>query len=259
MSHDHPPQASWLFGRKDTCPTPAPSLARPWHLVLLGPPGVGKGTQAQLRARHLRACHLSTGDIFRAALKTPACACSPALSEALTAMRGGLLVSDETVVSLVRERSHCLRCHGGFLLDGFPRTRAQAVQLDQILSEIRIPLDAAIAYTLDEEQVVERLSLRRVCGGCRRSWHLKSLPPKKAGTCDACGSPLIHRPDDFPDVIRARLQEYRAHADPVLDFYRERGCLREITADGDPETILGKTLESIGFDPQAVLAGEREP
>ena len=232
----------WLQGPGANCAKTGPVAPRPWHLVLLGPPGVGKGTQAEKIIGEFGACHLSTGDVFRyAARDTSGQAPSPAMATALAAMKRGELVSDNTVVELVRERAGCLACQYGFLLDGFPRTLEQAHALDGILATVDRKLDAAINYFAPEALIIERLSGRRVCKQCRTGYHVVNKPPRVAGRCDACGGELIQRDDDKPEAIRTRLQAYAATCNPVLEYYRRQGLLREIEASGDPEAVFAHT------------------
>ena len=176
---DKPPQgAAWIRGGRGECePDTAPE--RVYHLVLLGAPGVGKGTQAALLAQRLGPCHLSTGDLFRAAPELDPCDHTPALAAALELMRRGDLVPDATVLGLVRERRGCLRCRGGFLLDGFPRTMAQAEALDRILTAEHVRLDAVLDYQLPLEQVVARLGGRRSCASCQAVYHLQARSPRR--------------------------------------------------------------------------------
>ncbi len=233
----------WLQGPDANCAKTGPVPPRPWHLVLLGPPGVGKGTQAENIIAEFGACHLSTGDVFRYAARNrddrhPP---SPAMGVALAAMRRGELVSDATVVDLVRERAQCLTCQYGFLLDGFPRTLEQARALDDMLAAAHRRLDAAINYFAAEDVIIARLSGRRVCRQCRTGYHLQNKPPRTAGRCDACGGELIQRDDDKPEAIRIRLQAYTATCDPVLEYYRAKGLLHEIDAAGDPAAVFALT------------------
>ena len=237
---------AWLQGPDANCAKTGPVPPRPWHLVLLGPPGVGKGTQAEKIIAEFGACHLSTGDVFRyAARDTSGHAPSPAMAVALAAMKRGELVSDATVVELVRERIQCLACQYGFLLDGFPRTLEQAHALDAILGAAGRKLDAAINYFAAESVIIERLSGRRVCRQCRTGYHVQNKPPRMAGRCDACGGELIQRDDDKPEAIRTRLHAYATTCEPVLEFYRRQGLLREIDAAGDPEAVFVHTREVI--------------
>jgi adenylate kinase len=213
--------------------------------VLIGAPGVGKGTQAELICSKLGACHLSTGDIFRAAKCQDGCERTPALSAALEYMRRGDLVPDETVLALVTERMSCLRCHGGFLLDGFPRTVAQAEALEKLLKNQDLKLDAVLSYDLPLEKVVARLSGRRTCPGCKAVFHVQARPPRVEGTCDHCGGKLYQREDDHPESIRVRMEAYEKSTAPLAEFYRRRNLLVSISAEGSPEEIFARTLKSL--------------
>jgi adenylate kinase len=240
-----PDRKAWLQGATATCSTPAHKVSRPSRLVLLGAPGVGKGTQAEMLASKLGACHLSTGDIFRAAKALDQCQRSPALSAALEYMRRGELVPDQTVLDLVAERVNCLKCEGGFLLDGFPRTVAQAEELDRLLNKHRIPLQAVISYDLAIDKIVSRLSGRRTCAKCKAVFHVEALPPRVPGICDHCGGELYQREDDRPESVRVRMEAYEKSTAPLADFYRKRGLLRSVCADGAPEEICERTLVSL--------------
>jgi len=215
------------------------------RLVLLGAPGVGKGTQAELLCAKLATCHLSTGDVFRAAKRLRPCDCTPSLTSALEYMRRGDLVPDETVLGIVAERGECLKCQGGFLLDGFPRTVAQAEALEKLLTERDLKLDAVLNYQLPLEQVVARLSGRRTCAGCKAVFHVQALPPKVEGLCDHCGGKLEQREDDRPESIRVRMAAYEKSTLPLADFYQRRGLLVNIAAEGSPESIFQRTMSSL--------------
>jgi adenylate kinase len=236
---------AWLKGGTAVCDVPAARQTHPRRLVLLGAPGVGKGTQAELLSGGLGACHLSTGDIFRAAKGLDVCERSPALSAALEFMKRGELVPDKTVLALVTERLRCLRCQGGFLLDGFPRTVAQAEALEKLLRGQKLSLDAVVSYDLPLEQVVARLSGRRTCPGCKAVFHLQARPPKSEGVCDHCGGELYQREDDRPESIRVRMIAYEKSTAPLAEFYRERGLLVSVSADGSPEDIFERTLRAL--------------
>jgi adenylate kinase len=224
---------------------------RPTRLVLLGPPGVGKGTQAELLCEALGTCHLSTGDVFRAARcnDDP----SPALRDALEAMGRGDLVSDDTVVAMVRERGGCLRCMGGFLLDGFPRTVAQAEALDQMLAERGVSLDAVINYDLPLDEIVARLSGRRTCSKCKAVYHATARPTLVEGACDACGGDIVVRDDDRPEAVRVRMAAYESSTRPLIDYYARDGRLVTVQADGAPEEILDRTLKALAAREQAAV------
>ena len=236
---------AWLKGGSGRCNVPAEPRTYPCRLVLLGAPGVGKGTQAELLAAHLGACHLSTGDIFRAAKSAPACELTPALRAAVEFMRRGELVPDTTVLALVAERIRCLRCEGGFLLDGFPRTVAQAEALDKLLLKHGLNLDAVLSYELPIDQIVARLSGRRTCPNCKAVFHVEARPPKLTGICDHCGAKLYQREDDRPESIRVRMQAYETSTAPLANFYRQRNLLVPVSADGAPEEIFQRSLSAL--------------
>lgn len=223
---------------------PPPVVQRTWHLILLGPPGVGKGTQAELLNNSLGACPLSTGDVFRAA-KGHAAKPGSAMAAAQEQMQRGELVTDETVIGLIRERKRCLHCKGGFMLDGFPRTLPQAVSLDRLLSIEGIALDGVISYELPTEQVIARLSGRRVCPQCKSVFHVATKPPRHEGVCDKCGSALEQRADDRPEAIAVRLKAYTDATEPLIDYYRAKGLLVAIPADGEPMEIVARTLDAL--------------
>jgi adenylate kinase len=233
-------RTAWFEGGGELCSDVTPR-ERPFRLVMLGPPGVGKGTQAELLQKVLGTCHLSTGDVFRAAqCQTEH---SPALRAAIEAMRRGELVSDGLVVSMVTERSHCFLCAGGFLLDGFPRTATQAEALDYILDQQGVTLDGVLSYELPLNEIVDRLCGRRLCTKCKHVYHITALPPQVEGICDLCGSALFQRDDDHPEPIRVRLEAYEESTRPLVDYYRKSGRLLPILASGTPEEILERTVE----------------
>ena len=246
-------QVAWYQGGDVPCEPMPHDL--PYRLVLFGPPGVGKGTQAELLTHVLGTCHLSTGEVFRAAQ----CAGeqSPAVKEALDAMRRGELVSDALVVALVRERARCLRCRGGFLLDGFPRTIVQAEALEVILAEQGVSLDAILDYELPTEEIVARLSGRRTCPNCKAVYHIVTRPPAVAGVCDQCGGALVQREDDRPESVRVRMQTYQVSTRPLIEYYKRTGKLVTIQASGTPAEILERTLAALKpFEPDSRRSGE---
>jgi adenylate kinase len=236
---------AWFHGGAAHCRVHPPLATHPYHLVLLGPPGVGKGTQAEMLCGWLGCCHLSTGDVFRAAQELEESQRSPAIRAAQEAMRHGELVSDEIVIAMVRERSECLHCQGGFLLDGFPRTVTQAQALDAMLTEQGVTLDGVISYELELDEIVARLSGRRTCSACKAVYHLTARPPAVEGVCDQCGGALFQREDDSPESIRVRMQAYETSTRPLADYYRATGRLVPVAAAGAPEGILERTLEAL--------------
>jgi adenylate kinase len=228
----------WFRGDA-TCAPPAPFPDRPYRLVLLGPPGVGKGTQAELLCQALGNCHLSTGDVFRAAQ------CQAEPSPALKAMRRGELVDDALVVSIVRERTGCLRCRGGFVLDGFPRTQIQAQALDALLTEQGVALDAVLSYELPLSEIVARLSGRRTCSGCNAVYHVATRPPHTEDICDQCRGRLFRRADDRPEAIRVRITAYEQSTRALAGYYGRTGKLVTIRALGAPEEILARSVQAL--------------
>ena len=235
-------RTAWLRGGEARCSMPPRKpLGKAWHLVLLGAPGVGKGTQADLLSERLACCHLSTGDVFRAAKCADAQDQSPAIQSALGCMKRGELVPDETVLGLISERLRCLHCSGGFLLDGFPRTVAQAEALDELLKEENVPLTAVFDYELPLGKIVSRISGRRVCTRCKAVFHVETKRPQIVGICDQCGGALEQREDDHPEAITVRMKVYEASTRPLIDFYKKRGLLVTINAEGTPEEVYKRT------------------
>ena len=238
-------RAAWLYGPLAKCrPVFAPKAA-PWRIVLLGPPGVGKGTQAALLTEHLGACHLSTGDVFRAARSQRDKVPSPAMTAALDYMTQGHLVPDEIVWQMVCERVTCLRCHGGFVLDGFPRTLAQADSLRKLMDKERLELDAVVNYVLPPAEIVARLGGRRTCEKCKAIFHVTSQPSRLKGICDHCGARLYQREDDRPESIAVRLDAYEKSTAPLIQFYRHRGLLQTVVATGSPQEIFQRTITAL--------------
>jgi adenylate kinase len=235
-------RTAWLMGGESLCQLP-PGIphGRPWRIILLGAPGVGKGTQAEQLCERLGTCQLSTGDVFRAAKGVNEQHQTHSMREALRCMRRGELVPDETVLGLVAERLRCLRCSGGFLLDGFPRTVAQAEALEQLLKQANVALDKVINYELSLEKIVARISGRRTCSYCKAVYNLASRPPQSAGICDHCGGELFQREDDRPEAVTARMKDYEVNINPLVEFYRQRGLLVYVSAEGTPEDIFQRT------------------
>jgi len=216
-----------------------------WRLVLLGAPGVGKGTQADLLNQRLDACHLSTGDLFRAASKQKESEQSPAMRAAMEHMRRGELVPDSTVWEMVRERANSIRCSAGFVLDGFPRTLGQAESLRRLMESEGIPLTAVVNYELPLAEIVARLSGRRTCEKCKAVYHVTGNPPKMDGVCDRCAGKLFQREDDWPESITVRMAAYERSTAPLIEFYRVQGLLVSVAATGSPDEIYARTMSAL--------------
>jgi adenylate kinase len=245
MNTERNDRARWLQGPSAQCAHLPLRLETPWRLVLLGAPGVGKGTQADFLSRRLGACHLSTGDVFRAAAGRCDCDQTPAMLVAREHMRRGALVPDTTVWEVVRERSLCLCCGAGFILDGFPRTVAQAEALKLHLEKENLPLSAVVDYELPVAEIINRLSGRRTCSKCKAAFHVTSLPPRYAGVCDRCEGQLLQREDDRPESIAVRLKAYKESTEPLIEFYRNLGLLVSIPADGSPHEIYERAIGAL--------------
>jgi adenylate kinase len=237
-------RAAWLQGQPADCSVPG-KVQSPWRLVLLGAPGVGKGTQAGLLSDRLGACHLSTGDVFRAAASNDACGQTPAMMAALEQMQRGELVSDATVWALVRERSACLRCGGGFILDGFPRTLAQAQALRTYMGRETLALSAVVNYELPLAETAARLSGRRTCEKCKSVFHVTGRPPREEGACDHCGGRLLQREDDRPESVTVRLEAYQRSTAPLIQFYNDLHLLVSVVAAGPPDEICDNTITAL--------------
>lgn len=199
------------------------------RLVLLGPPGAGKGTQAQVLSKDLGVPHVSTGDMLREALKNA----SPLGLEAKSFMEKGALVPDDLVIALVLERLRRADAKKGFILDGFPRTPEQAKSLDARLAELKIPLDYVLYFKTSPAVIVRRLSGRRVCGQCGKNYHLTNFKPRREGLCDVCGGRLTQRPDDREETIEERLKVYEKQTAPLIDYYKRKNLLTEVSGDLD--------------------------
>lgn len=199
------------------------------RFILLGPPGIGKGTQAKLLVRQFGIPQISTGDMLRAALKEG----TPVGLRAKEYMESGRLVPDDVIIDLIRERIAAADCAAGFILDGFPRTLPQAEALERLLAEKGLRIDRVIDIdTEDTSVIVSRVTGRRVCPSCGRIYHVTNMPPKRAGVCDECGQPLVQRKDDTEETIRERLRVYYEQTAPLKEFYRTRYGDRYILVDG---------------------------
>jgi adenylate kinase len=256
MSLKNTLREAWLQGPSGQCEGEVTANgSTPWRLVLLGAPGVGKGTQADLLNQRLGACHLSTGDVFRVAGSRRECEQSPAMREALGYMRRGALVPDSTVWEMVRERAGCLRCGGGFILDGFPRTLGQAELLQELLNGEGLVLTAVVNYELAASEIVSRLGGRRTCEKCKAVFHVTERPPKVDGRCDRCDGNLFQREDDRAESIQVRLEAYDRSTAPLIEFYRKAGLLVRVAASGSPDEIFEITLTDLKSRRAAQLAG----
>ena len=211
------------------------------NLILLGPPGSGKGTQAQKIVEQYHFPQISTGDILRGAVKER----TPLGVEAQGYMDQGKLVPDEVVVGIVRERLMAADCNGGFILDGFPRTLPQAEALDVTLGEMKRGIDHVISVEVDNEELLKRLTGRRTCRTCGAMYHIMFNPPQKDGICDQCGGELFQRDDDQEATIRARLQVYEEQTAPLIAYYKKKGLLRPIEGVGAIEEIFQKIVQVI--------------
>jgi adenylate kinase len=211
------------------------------RIVLVGPPGAGKGTQAQFIASHLSIPKISTGDIFRANVSGN----TPLGQKAKEYMDRGDLVPDEVTIAMVRDRLAEDDAQEGFLLDGFPRNVPQAETLKKILSEMDRKLDLVLELVVDDDEVVRRLSGRRTCRKCGRIWHVAFDPPAKDGVCDVCEGELFQRDDDREETIRHRLEVYQEQTAPLASFYADEGILVGIDATGPVEEVTERALAAL--------------
>ncbi|HYN94493.1 MAG TPA: adenylate kinase [Pilimelia sp.] len=211
------------------------------RLVLVGPPGAGKGTQAEFIAAHLAVPKISTGDIFRANVAQG----TPLGVQAKQFMDAGQLVPDEVTINMVRERLAEPDAGDGFLLDGFPRTTPQAVALDKLLADLGNALDLVLELVVDDDEVIRRLSGRRTCRGCGKIWHVEFDAPSVAGACDRCGGELFQRDDDKAETIAERLRVYSRDTAPLVDYYGAQGKLVGIDATGPVEDVTVRAIDAL--------------
>lgn len=211
-------------------------------LVLLGPPGSGKGTQAKRLEAALNVVQLSTGDMLRA----EAAAGSAAGREADAIMKAGRLVPDDVVIRIIDARLDRDDSKLGFILDGFPRTVPQAEALDRMLAARQLKLDAAVAIVVDEEAMVARITGRSACARCGAGYHDMFSPPKVAGVCDVCGGrEFTRRKDDSEATVRTRLKDYRAQTEPIIGYYRDKGLLRSVDGMGPIDEVTERLRKAI--------------
>ncbi|HYJ18196.1 MAG TPA: adenylate kinase [Burkholderiales bacterium] len=209
-------------------------------LILLGPPGAGKGTQAERLYERHKLVQLSTGEMLRAERDA-----GTELGEAADrVMAAGQLVSDEIVIGIIAKRIEAPDCKAGFVLDGFPRTVNQAIALDDVLAKKAAKIDGVIEFVVDEAVLVERISGRFACAKCKAGYHDKFKQPKTAGVCDVCGSTdFTRRKDDNAETVKARLKAYREQTAPILPYYKKRGLLHPVDGMADPDTVT-KDIEA---------------
>ncbi len=211
------------------------------RLILLGPPGAGKGTQAVSISEKYKIPHISTGDIFRYNIKNQ----TDLGKKAKTYMDQGLLVPDEVVVEIVEDRLKDPDCKDGFLLDGFPRTVNQAKSLEVVLDNMNTELDKVVNIEVDKDILIRRAVGRRICRNCGATYHIEFNPPKKPGICDKCGGELYQRDDDNEKTVAKRIEVYLEETQPLIDFYRERNKL--VTIDGNKEisTVFEEIVQAL--------------
>jgi adenylate kinase len=211
------------------------------YLVLLGPPGAGKGTQAERLEEALHLPHVSSGELFRENIQSE----TELGLLAKTYIDRGDLVPDDVTIGMIRERLMRPDCEHGAILDGFPRTQAQAEALDKMLAEMGRKLDGTFYIAVPNQELVRRLSGRWLCRHCQTPYHAAFDPSAKEGVCDACGGQLYQRDDDRPETVRARLKVYRTQTAPLISYYRQAGLLVEIDGSGDIETVHAALLEAV--------------
>lgn len=211
------------------------------RLILVGPPGAGKGTQAVHLAAHFKIPHISTGDIFRANLKNG----TELGKQAQSYMDRGELVPDSVTNEMVRARLGNSDVANGFLLDGFPRNTNQAKVLDGILTDRNMPLDAVIELSIEKAEIIKRLSGRRTCRNCSTTFHIDFEKPKQPGICDKCNGALYQREDDKEEVIARRLEIYAEQTEPIIAYYQKSGILKKVSAVGEVSQITQKVIASL--------------
>ncbi len=207
-------------------------------MIFLGAPGVGKGTQAEFVSSRFHVPKISTGDLLREGVAKQ----TPLGLKAKGFMDRGDLVPDEVVIGLVQEKLKSSECSLGFLLDGFPRTVAQADKLSELLENQGLALDHVVHFVLPREEIVRRLSGRRNCSKCPAVYHMESIPPRQNGVCDQCGADLLQRSDDRPETVQSRLTVYEQQTAPLIDYYKRKDLLFELDGSGPVETVQDRLL-----------------
>ena len=210
------------------------------NLILLGAPGAGKGTQAEILCKHLGIPSISTGNILRAAIKDG----TPTGLKAKSYIDAGQLVPDEVIIGIIDERLSQDDCKAGYILDGVPRTIAQA----EALEKAGIKFDAVVSIEISEDEILRRMSGRRVCESCGSSYNVEAVPPRQEGICDNCGGKLIQRKDDTPETIRERLKVYHKETEPLVDFYAARGLLKPVEVADNKEGTFCKIVTALGIN-----------
>ena len=208
-------------------------------LILLGAPGAGKGTQAEILCKKLGIPSISTGNILRAAIKDG----TPTGIQAKSYIDAGKLVPDEVIIGIVNERLSQDDCAKGYILDGVPRTIAQA----EALEKAGIRFDAVVSIEISEDEILRRMSGRRVCEACGSSYNVEAVPPRVEGICDNCGGKLIQRKDDTPETVRERLKVYHTETEPLVGFYAQRGLLKSVAVNGTKEATAQAILAVLGM------------
>jgi len=212
------------------------------NLILMGLPGAGKGTQAERIVGKYGLPHISTGDMFRTAIKEE----TELGKKAKSYMDAGELVPDDVTIGIVRERLGKADCQKGFLLDGFPRTTAQAEALDNLLADMGRQIDAVLYIDVDRDSLLERLTGRRICSQCGATYHITLNPPKEEGVCDKCGGQLYQRDDDKIETVKTRLEVNEKQQKPLLDFYNKKNCLQEIDGNQDIDDVFASIERVLG-------------
>lgn len=216
------------------------------NIILLGPPGAGKGTQSHLLHNKYGMVQIATGDMLRSAVKNG----EPLGLEAKKIMDDGKLVPDDLMIRLIEERIEKPDCENGFILDGFPRTVPQAEALDVMLAKHEKKLDAVVELKVDEDALVERVVGRYACAKCGAGYHVKFRPPKKEGVCDECGATeFACRPDDNPDTMKTRLKTFHAQTAPILPYYRQKGLLKTLDGMAPMEKVSASLMAILDGSP----------